>query len=81
MRLATTGLDSETVESNILPQKVECERCGAQAILRAIFHYFPQLESEQPPDDHSTAPVVMILKCPVCGPRTQIKAANCAVGR
>jgi Zn finger protein HypA/HybF involved in hydrogenase expression len=81
MRLATSELDSETFESNILPQKVKCEACGAQASLRAIFHYVPQPHSAEHPDEHSSPPVVMILKCPVCGPRTQIKAGDFAVER
>ena len=81
MRSATTELDSETVESNILPQKVRCERCGAQATLRAIFHYIPQPPFAELPDEHSSRSIVMILKCPVCGPQTQVKAADGAVAR
>jgi transcription elongation factor Elf1 len=74
MRLATTDMGSETVESNILPQKVECGVCGAQATLQTIFHYFPQSPSAEHPDDQSPPQIVMILKCPVCGPQTQVKA-------
>jgi endogenous inhibitor of DNA gyrase (YacG/DUF329 family) len=78
MRLATPELESETVESNILPQKVECERCGAESTLRAIFHYRPQCLSVERPNGQSPPRVVMILKCPACGPQTQVKAGDCA---
>jgi hypothetical protein len=81
MRLATTELGTETVESNILPQKVECEACGAQATLRAMFHYFPHAPSVEQPGDQSSPQIVLILKCPVCGPQTQVKASDCPVLR
>ena len=81
MRLATPELDSETFEINILPHKVECKRCGAASTLRAIFHYRPQCLSVEHPDDQSPPRVVMILKCPACGPRTQVKAGNLVVER
>jgi hypothetical protein len=81
MRLATTDLGCETIEREILPQKATCEHCGAQATIRAIFHYFPKGPSTEPANDQSAPQIVMILKCPVCGPQTQVKAAGCAVER
>jgi hypothetical protein len=79
MLSVTTELGRESVEGNILPQKVGCERCGAPATLRAIFHYRPHPVSNEHPDDQLPPRVVMILKCPVCGPQTQVKAGNCEV--
>jgi Zn finger protein HypA/HybF involved in hydrogenase expression len=76
MRLATTELGSETFERDILPQNVTCERCGAQATLRALFHYFPERRSTEPANDQAPPQIVMILKCPVCGPQTQVQTGD-----
>ena len=81
MRLATTELGSESFERDILPQKATCQHCGTQATLRAIFHYFPKSPSTEPANDQVPPQIVMILKCPVCGPQTQVKAAECPIGR
>jgi hypothetical protein len=81
MRLATTDLGSKTIERDILPQKATCERCGAQATLRAIYYYRPKQAATEDPRDQSPLPAVLILKCPVCGPQTQIKAGDCAAAR
>jgi transcription elongation factor Elf1 len=81
MRLATTELGSETIERDVLPQKATCEHCGAQATVRAIFHYYPEAPATEATSDQAPPQIVMILKCPVCGPQTQVKAADCAVGR
>jgi len=81
MRLATTDLGSETIERDIQPLNATCEQCGAQATLRAIFHYFPDGPCTELANDQVPPQIVMILKCPVCGPQTQIEAADCIVGR
>jgi hypothetical protein len=81
MRLATMESRSETLEREILPQKASCEHCGAQAAIRAIFHYFPEGRPIGPTNDASQPQIVMILKCPVCGPQTQLKATDRAVQR
>jgi hypothetical protein len=81
MRLATTDLGSETIERGIQPLKATCEYCGAKATLRAIFHYFPKPRSTELANDQAPPQIVMILKCPACGPQTQVKAADCPVGR
>ena len=81
MRLATMESGSEMFEREILQKKASCEHCGSQATIRAIYHYFPEGRSIGPINDQSQPQIVMILKCPVCGPQSQLKAADCAVER
>lgn len=81
MPFTQTELNRESLDSNNLPQKVDCDTCGTSATLRTTFLYRRQIGIEEQPDHQSPPPVVMALHCPVCGPRTQIKVGNFQVGR
>jgi Zn finger protein HypA/HybF involved in hydrogenase expression len=75
MRFVKTDLDHGDVEIQILRKKVNCDRCGVTAALRAIFYYCPE-GVDSPLSDGAESAIVVAIKCPVCGPQTQVKAAD-----
>ena len=81
MPFAQMELNGESLESDNRRQKADCDRCGSSATLSSVYLYRPRTSTQEQQDDQSPSPVVMTLHCPVCGPRTQIKAADRGVSR
>jgi endogenous inhibitor of DNA gyrase (YacG/DUF329 family) len=76
MQLVTTELGTETVESNIISREVGCQRCGAQATLQSTYLYRPQFAFLERRQDEVSSSTVMIVKCPICGPQTQVQTGD-----
>src|SRR5262249_18532374 len=77
MQFVKTASVRAAIDGDNLPRKIECEQCGADAELRAVFHYYDPVGRRAEQFDPPMPQIVMVVNCPICGPLTHIKPIDC----
>ena len=75
MYYVTVGVKQGQMGSSMLPDKVQCEHCGAWSLPHAI-HYIYRPEIEGHRITQVLTQIVMVIECPLCGANTQTASAE-----